>query len=93
MLSVVGDYSQFFLNTFSLLFLNYHQPLELRGKEETWQAVVLIPKGGGKYHGIGLMEVIWKAVAVILNHASPLPSPTTNTSTDSGRVTVQGPSI
>ena len=29
--------------------------------------MVLIPKGGGKYCGIGLMEVIWKAVAVILN--------------------------
>ena len=29
--------------------------------------MVLIPKGGGEYHGICLMEVIWKVVAVILN--------------------------
>ena len=29
--------------------------------------MVLIPKGGGYYRGIGLVEVIWKAVAVILN--------------------------
>ena len=36
-------------------------------EEAAWKAVVLIPKGGGGYHGIGLVEVIWKAVAVILN--------------------------
>ena len=29
--------------------------------------VVLIPKGKGDYRGIGLVEVMWKAVAVILN--------------------------
>ena len=29
--------------------------------------MVLILKGGGDYRGIGLAEVIWKAVAVILN--------------------------
>ena len=36
-------------------------------EEATWQAVVLIPKGKGDYRGIGLMEVMWKVVAVILN--------------------------
>ena len=34
-------------------------------EEAAWQAVVLIPKGVGDYCGIGLVEVIWKAVAVI----------------------------
>ena len=29
--------------------------------------MVLIPKGGGDYSGIGLMEVMWKAVVLILN--------------------------
>ena len=29
--------------------------------------VVLIPKGGGDYHGIGLVDVVWKVVAAILN--------------------------
>ena len=29
--------------------------------------VVLIPKGGGNYRVIGLVEVVWKAVAVVLN--------------------------
>ena len=36
-------------------------------EEETWQAVVLIPKGNKDYRGIGLMEVMWKVVAAILN--------------------------
>ena len=36
-------------------------------EEAAWQAVVLIPKEGGDYRGIGLVEVIWKAVVVILN--------------------------
>ena len=36
-------------------------------KEEICQVLVLIPKGGGEYHGIGLMEMVWKAVEVILN--------------------------
>ena len=36
--------------------------------EVTWQVVALIPKGGGNYRGICLMEVVWKEVTVILNH-------------------------
>ena len=37
-------------------------------EEAAWHAVVLIPKGGGYYCNIGLVEVIWKAVPVILDH-------------------------
>ena len=33
-------------------------------EEAAWQAVVLIPKRGRDYLGIGLMEVIWKVMAV-----------------------------
>ena len=36
-------------------------------EESTWQTVVLIPMGKGDYRGIGLVEVMWKVVAVILN--------------------------
>ena len=36
-------------------------------KEATWQAVVLITKGKQEYRGIGLVEVMWKVVAAILN--------------------------
>ena len=36
-------------------------------EEATWQAVVLIPKRTTDYRGIGLVEVIWKLVASILN--------------------------
>ena len=32
-----------------------------------WQAVFLIPKGKMDYQGIGLVEVMWKVVAAILN--------------------------
>ena len=32
-----------------------------------WQALVLIPKGVKDYRGIGLVEVMWKVVAAILN--------------------------
>ena len=36
-------------------------------EEATWQAVVLIPKEKTDYRGIGLVEVMWKVVAAILN--------------------------
>ena len=36
-------------------------------EEATWKAVVLITKGGGDYDGIGLLEMVWKVVAVIIN--------------------------
>ena len=41
---------------------------EGRLTEETmWQVVVQIPKGGGDYRDIDLMEVVWKLVAMINN--------------------------
>ena len=36
-------------------------------EEAAWQAVVLILKGVGDYRDIGLVELIWKAVSVIIN--------------------------
>ena len=36
-------------------------------EEATWKTVVLIPKGVDDYCVLGLVEVVWKAVAVILN--------------------------
>ena len=36
-------------------------------EDATWQTVVLIPKGKTDYRGIGLVEVMWKVVAAILN--------------------------
>ena len=36
-------------------------------EEAMWQAVVLIPKGEKEYRGIGLVELMWKVVAEILN--------------------------
>ena len=36
-------------------------------EEATWQTVVLIPKGKGEFRGIGLVEVIWKLLTLILH--------------------------
>ena len=36
-------------------------------EEAMWQTVVLIPKGKGGFKGIGLVEVTWKVVTVILH--------------------------
>ena len=34
----------------------------------TWQTVVIIPKGGGTdFIGIGLVELLWKAISGIIN--------------------------
>ena len=37
-------------------------------EEAAWQTVVMIPKGKGEFRGIGLVEVTWKVLAVILHH-------------------------
>ena len=33
----------------------------------SWSTVVLLPKGGGDYRGIGLLEIIWKVIESIVN--------------------------
>ena len=40
---------------------------ERLAEENTFQAVVLIPKGEKDYRRIGLVQVMWKIVAAILN--------------------------
>ena len=35
--------------------------------ECTCQTVVLLPKGNGDFRGIGLVEVLWKAVSGVIN--------------------------
>ena len=32
-----------------------------------WQTVVLIPKWKGDFWGIGLVEVLWKAIVILIN--------------------------
>ena len=36
-------------------------------EEATWQAVVMIPKGKGEFWGIGLVELVWKILTLILH--------------------------
>jgi hypothetical protein len=33
----------------------------------SWSTVVLLPKGGGDYRGIGLLEIVWKVIESIIN--------------------------
>jgi hypothetical protein len=33
-----------------------------------WSIVVLLPKGGGDYRGIGLLEPIWKCIERVIDH-------------------------
>ena len=40
-------------------------------EEAMWEAVVLLPKGGNYYRGIGLVQDMWKVVADILNRRLP----------------------
>ena len=60
-------------------------------EETTWQAVVLIPKGKGDYPGIGLVEVMWKVVAVILNRRLTSSITFHDVLLDSGQVAARGP--
>ena len=32
----------------------------------TWNTVILLPKGGDEYQGIGLVGVIWKVISIII---------------------------
>ena len=36
-------------------------------EEAAWQTVVMIPKGKGEFREIGLVEVTWKVMAVIIH--------------------------
>ena len=33
----------------------------------TWNTIILLPKGGGEYHVIGLVEVLWKVISIIID--------------------------
>ena len=60
-------------------------------EEATWQALVLIPKGKGDYRGIGLVEVMWKVEAVVLNSRLTSSITSTTSSIGSGQVAARGP--
>ena len=46
------------------------QQMWLTGKipqQMVWMVVVLLPKGGGGFRGIGLLEPLWKTLAILLD--------------------------
>ena len=59
-------------------------------EEAAWQAAVLIPKGKGEFRGIGLVEVTWKLLTVILHRRLTTGINSMLCFTGSGRVAVPG---
>jgi hypothetical protein len=52
------------------LLVGLIQAIWMQGKipqQLTWVIVVLLPKGGGDYRGIGLLEPLWKVVERIMD--------------------------
>ena len=52
------------------LFVKLIQTIWIEGtipQQMSWMIVVLIPKGGGDYRGIGLLEPLWKAVEILMD--------------------------
>ena len=35
--------------------------------EFTWKALVLMPKGVGEFHIIDLVDILWKAISIIMD--------------------------
>jgi hypothetical protein len=51
------------------IFVKLMQTIWERGcmpEQMTWEIIILLPKGGGNYRGIGLLEPCWKAVEKII---------------------------
>ena len=63
----------------NIVFRDGHIPETL-----AWNTVVLIPKGGGGYRGMVLVEVIWKVCTSIVKIYYKVPSSETTPYTASG---------
>jgi hypothetical protein len=58
-----GDHWRLFVQLVQAAWTHGKIPCQL-----LWIIVVLIPKGGGDYRGIGLLEPIWKVIERIIDH-------------------------
>ncbi len=58
-----GDHWRLFTQLVQAAWTHGEIPCQL-----LWIIVILIPKGGGDYHGIGLLEPIWKVIEWIIDH-------------------------
>ena len=36
-------------------------------EEVVWATMVFLPKGKGRYWGVGLLEVVWKVCGMVVN--------------------------
>jgi hypothetical protein len=57
----IGDRWQLFVALLQAGWQNGSVPTQM-----TWMVIVLLPKGGGNYRGIGLLDPIWKVVKKVM---------------------------
>ena len=57
-----GDRCRAFVNLIELIWEQGRIPQQM-----TWLILVLLPKGGGDYCGIGILKPFWKVVEVIMD--------------------------
>ncbi len=57
----IGDHWWSFVALLEAVWQNGPVPTQM-----TWMIIVLLPKGGGNYHGIGLLNPIWKVVEKVM---------------------------
>ncbi len=57
----LGDQWQSFVALLQAIWTTGSVPTQM-----SWMIVVLLPKGGGNYHGIGLLDPIWKVVEKVM---------------------------
>ncbi len=57
----IGDHWRSFVTLLQAVWESGTVPTQM-----TWMIIVLLPKGGGDYHGIGLLNPIWKVVEKVM---------------------------
>ena len=57
----IGDHWWLFVALLQAVWQNGSIPTQM-----TWMIIILLPKGGCDYHGIGLLHPIWKVVEKVM---------------------------
>ncbi len=57
----LGDQWQSFVALLQAIWTTRSVPTQM-----SWMIVILLPKGGGNYHSIGLLDPIWKVVEKVM---------------------------
>ncbi len=57
----LGDQWRLFVALLQAIWTTGSVPTQM-----SWMIVILLPKGGGDYHGIGLLNPIWKVIEKVV---------------------------